>query len=189
MVAKKAEKKKEEQLDFRRIHGSFTRNMESLEAFVNGVAPVAQKHDKARTRKMDEFAEGIRQIFGLPKGRISKRKLEELAKGVTEDQARRVIQLVAGLPRLPLPQAELLYRSSFVMLVSYRDFLLSDLIHYFYRRYPEDLSGKDLPLTLSELKFLGGVDEALDFVINKEAEGVLYDSLEKQKLYLKNTLR
>jgi hypothetical protein len=36
---------------------------------------------------------------------------------------------------------------------------------------------------------LGGVDEALDFVINKETESVLYDSLEKQKLYLKNTLK
>jgi hypothetical protein len=34
-----------------------------------------------------------------------------------------------------------------------------------------------------------GVDEAIDFVINKEAESVLYDSLEKQKLYLKNTLK
>jgi hypothetical protein len=189
MAAKKAEKKKEEQLDFSKIHVNFTTNMESLEAFVNGVAPIAQKHDKATMKKLDEFAKGIRQIFGLPKGRIGKRKLEQVAKGVTEDQAKKIIQLVVGLPRLPLPQAELLYRSSFVMLVSYLDFLLSDLIHYFYRKYPESLSGRDLPLTLSELRLLGGVDEAIDSVINKEADSVLYKSLREQKLYLKNTLK
>lgn len=192
MAAKKVKKKKE-QLDFQRIHSSFTTNTESLEAFINNVAPTAERHDKAtdkaRREKLDKFTKGIFKIFGLPKGKIDKRKRKQVIEGVTDDQANQIIQLVADLPRLTVPQAELLYRSSFVMLVSYFDFLLSDLIHYFYRRYPESLSGKDLPLTLRELKLLGGVDEALDFVINKEAESVLYDSLEKQKLYLKNTLK
>jgi hypothetical protein len=182
-------KREKEQLDFSKIHGSFTRNTESLEAFVNNVAPIAEKHDKATGKKMDKFANQMFKIFGLPKGKIDKKKRKQAVEGVTEDQVKQIIQLTADLPRLTMPQAELLYRSSFVMLVSYFDFLLSDLIHYFYRKYPESLSGRDLPLTLSELKLLGGVDEALDFVINKEAESVLYDSLEKQKLYLKNTLK
>ena len=182
-------KREKEQLDFSKIHGSFTTNTESLEAFVNNVAPIAEKHDKATRKKLDKFTKGIYKIFGLPKGKIDQRKRKQAVEGVTEDQANQIIQLTADLPRLTVPQAELLYRSSFVMLVSYFDFLLSDLIHYFYRKYPESLSGRDLPLTLSELKLLGGVDEALDFVINKEAESVLYDSLEKQKLYLKNTLK
>lgn len=189
MAAKKAAKRKEERLDFGKIRASFRTNIESLEAFVNIVAPIAEKHDKATREKLDKFAKGIHQIFGLSEGRIGKSKIKQVAEGVTEDQANKIIKLVADLPRLTLPQAELLYRSSFVMLVSYFDFLVSDLIHYFYRKYPESLSGRDLPLTLSELKLLGGVGEALDFVINKEAEGVLYDSLEKQKLYLKNTLK
>jgi len=185
----KRRKEEKEQLDFSRIHGSFTTNTESLEAFVNNVAPIAEKHDKATRKKLDKFTKGIFKILGLPKGKIDKRKQKQVVEGVTEDQANQIIQLTADLPRLTVPQAELLYRSSFVMLVSYFDFLLSDLIHYFYRKYPESLSGRDLPLTLSELKLLGGVDEAIDFVINKEADSVLYDSLEKQKLYLKNTLK
>lgn len=188
-MARKKVKKKKEQLDFEKIHSSFTTNTESLEAFVNNVAPIAKKHDKATREKLDKFTKGIFKIFGLPKGKIDKRKRKQVVEGVTEDQGNQIIQLVADLPRLTVPQAELLYRSSFVMLVSYFDFLLSDLVHYFYRKYPESLSGRDLPLTLSELKLLGGVDEALDFVINKEAESVLYDSLEKQKLYLKNILK
>jgi hypothetical protein len=188
MAAKKV-KKKREQLGFKRIHGSFVTNLEGLEAFVKNVSPIAEKHDKATRAKLDKFTKGTFKIFGLPKGRIAQRKLKQVIEGVTEHQVNQIIQLVADLPRLTLSQAELLHRSSFVMLVSYFDFLLSDLIHYFYRKYPESLSGRELPLTLSELKLLGDVDEALDFVINKEAESVLYDSLEKQKLYLKNTLK
>lgn len=188
MAAKKVKKKKE-QLDFSKIHGNFTTNMQSLEAFVKNVSPIAEKHDKATREKLDKFTEGIFKIFGLPRGKIDERTRKQVVEGVTEDQVKKIIQLVADLPRITLSQAELLYRSSFVMLVSYFDFLLSDLIHYFHRRYPESLSGRDLPLTLSELKLLGGVDEAIDSVINKEADSVLYKSLREQKLYLKNTLK
>jgi len=182
-------KRGKEQFDFSRIHDSFTRNIESLEAFVNNVAPIAEKHDQATMKKVDKFTKQMFKIFGLPKGKIDESKRKQVVEGITEDQVNQIIQLTADLPRLTVPQAELLYRSSFVMLVSYFDFLLSDLIHYFYRKYPESLSGKELPLTLSELKLLGGVDEAVDSVLNKEADSVLYKSLGEQKLYLKNTLK
>jgi hypothetical protein len=141
MAAKKVKKEKE-QLDFKKVHVSFVTNLEGLEAFVKNVSPIAEKHDKATREKLDKFAKGIFKIFGLPKGKIGKRKLKQVAKGVTKDQVNQIIQLTADLPRLTLPQAELLYRSSFVMLVSYFDFLLSDLIHHFYRKYPESLSGR-----------------------------------------------
>jgi len=188
MAAKKVKKQKE-QLDFKKIHHSFTTNFESLEAFVKNVSPITEKHDKATRKKLNKFTVGIFKTFGLPKGKIDERTRKKVIEGVTEDQAKQIIQLVAELPRLTLSQAELLYRSSFVMLISYFDFLLSDLIHYFYRKYPESLSEKELPLTLSELKLLGGVDEAIDSVINKQADIVLYKSLGEQKLYLKNTLK
>ena len=75
------------------------------------------------------------------------------------------------------------------MLVSYFDFLLSDLIRYFYRKHPDILSTKELPLTLMELTELGSVNDAIDSVINKEADNVLYGSLDKQKNYFNNTLK
>ncbi|GAI30705.1 unnamed protein product, partial [marine sediment metagenome] len=187
MATKKAKKEKE-QLDFESIHNSFKRNLESLEVFVNNVAPIAAKYDKATLKKIKQTLEQIVKFARLDKGQIEQKK-GELTVKVSEDTARKIIPLAANLPRLPMPQAHLLYRSSFVTLISYLDFLLSDLIHFFYRKYPESLFGKELPLTLSELKLLGSVDEAVDFVINKEADNVLYDSLEKQKLYLKNTLK
>ncbi len=188
-MARKKVKKEKVQLDFEKIHDSFERNLEGLEAFVKNVSPIAEKHDQATRGKVVKFAKEIRKIFGAEKDKLDKRKRKQLVEGMTKDQANQLIQLTADLPRLTLHQAELLYRSSFVMLVSYFDFLLSDLIHYFYRKYPESLSGKELPLTLKELTELGSVDDAVDFLINKEADNVLYDSLQKQKLYLKNTFK
>jgi hypothetical protein len=188
-MARKRVKKEKEQLNFKGIHNSFKGNLESLEAFVNSVAPVAEKHDEATREKLDKFADGIRKIFGAEKDKLNKKRRKQLIEGMTEEQANQVIQLAADLPRLTLPQAQLLYRSSFVMLMSYFDFLLSDLIRYFYRKYPDILSEKELPLTLKELTDLASIDNAVDFVINKEVDNVLYDSLQKQKIYFKNTLK
>lgn len=187
-MARKKAKKEKEQLDFESIHDSFKRNLESLGVFVNNVAPIAEKHDKATVKKLKGILKQIVKLARLDKGKIEKKK-GKVTIEVSEDTGRNIMRLAADLPRLPMPQALLLYRSSFVTLISYFDFLLSDLIHYFYRKYSESLSGKELPLTLSELKILGSVDDAVDFVINREADNVLYDSLEKQKLYLKNTLK
>jgi len=188
-MARKKVKKEKEQLDFGKIHDSFKRNLEGLEAFVKNVSPVAEKHDQATRKKLVKFAKEIGKILGTNKGKIDERKRKQLVEEMTEDKVKQIIQLTADLPRLTLHQAELLYRSSFVMLVSYFDFLISDLIYYFYRKYPDILSTKELPLTLKELTELGSVDDAVDFVINKEADNVLYDSLQKQKLYIKNTLK
>jgi hypothetical protein len=188
-MARKKVKKEKEKLNFEDIHNSFKGNLESLEVFVNSVAPVAEKHDEATREKLVKFANGIRKIFGAEKDKLNKKRRKQLIEGMTEEQANQLIQLAADLPRLTLPQAQLLYRSSFVMLMSYFDFLLSDLIHYFYRKYPEDLSGKNLSLTLSELRHLGDMDTAVDFIINKEIDNILYDKLEKQKLYFRDTLK
>jgi len=187
---RKSQKKKteKEQLDLEAIHHSFMNNLESLETFVNSVPPIAQKHDLATRKRMNRIFKQIFKIVGLPKSKIAK-KQRQVTATVTSDQAKQIIELTANLPRLPSPQAELLYRSSFVMLLSYFDFLISDLIRYFYRKYPESLSGKELGLTLSELNLLGSISEAIDFVINKQADSVLYDSLENQKKYFKNTLK
>jgi len=188
-MAGKKGKKEKEKLNFEGIHHSFKRNLESLEVFVDSVTPIAEKHDKATRKKLIKFANGIRKIFGAEKDKLNKKRRKQLVEGMTEEQANQVIQLTADLPRLTTSQAELLYRSSFVMLMSYFDFLIADLIRYFYRKYSDILSTKELPLTLRELRELANVDDAVDFVINKEVDNVLYDNLQKQMLYFKNTLK
>ena len=189
MVRKKQKKAEKELANLETIHNSFMNNLESLKTFVDSVAPIAQKHDLAARRKIERTFSQILKILGIPKSQIGKKVPRQVKGTITREQAKQIAELSAKLPRLSLPQAQILYRSSFVMLISYFDFLISDLIRYFYRKYPESLSDKALGITLKELSLLGGIDEAIDFVISKEADNVLYDSLVKQKNFFKTTLK
>lgn len=83
----------------------------------------------------------------------------------------------------------MLYKSSFVMLVSYFDFLISDIIHFYYKLHPEGLSGKDLSITLNELKICSDHEEAIDVILNKKVDSILYGNLESQKIFFKNELQ
>jgi len=54
--------------------------------------------------------------------------------------------------------------------------------------YPESLSDKDLSINLIELKLCADRDEAIDIIVNKKVDSILYGNLESQKLYFKNQL-
>lgn len=94
-----------------------------------------------------------------------------------------------GLSQFTLSNIGLLYKSSFVLLMSHFDFLFSDLIRYFHRKYPENLSEKEFSFTFNELKQFDSVSDVLDFAINKEVEKILYANLAEQKKYFKSHMK
>ncbi len=167
------------------IHQSFKSNFRDLMLFVNNLIPIVTQHDKSTMEKIKLLTDRLFQIAGISVEELKRRKKFKLAKG----QAISFIKVSQEIPRLGGPQVALLYKSSFVLLISYFDFLLSDLIHYYYQEFPEALSGKDLSLTLSDLKACGDLDEAIKCVVNKEIDKVLYANLVEQKRYFQNNLK
>ena len=180
------------------IHDSFMKNMEGLDVFVAKLAPVAIEHDKAEIEELratakriateimeDEEDEGI-GAKGKGKGRTAtklspahERELADLADIILESMK----------PRLTPPQIQLLYKSSFVMLICYFDFLVSDLVRHFYKAHPEGLPEKESSIKLSELQHCGDISEAMDYIMDREIDKVLYQSLDNQIKYFENTLR
>lgn len=75
------------------------------------------------------------------------------------------------------------------MLISHFDFLVSDLIRHFHHLHPDNLSGKDPSISYNELKLFGDIPEALEYLISKEVEKILYSNLEDQKNTLKTISR
>lgn len=185
----KQEQGKREQYDIKTIHYSFTGNLQGLGIFVTNVAPVVKKYDEALTEEIERVFRKVSKIAGLPESELEGGKRRKTEIKLTKKQAKQIVDALKGLPRLTPLQVELLYKSSFVMLISYFDFLVSDLIHYFYQRYPESLSGKELSLTLSELKLCDNLTEAIDYVVNKGVDKVLYGNLENQKRYFRENLK
>ena len=184
-------KKREEKAQYyiEMIHLNFTTNSEGLRVFITNLIPVAKEHDKDLIEKISKIVKEALKITGVSKNDLKKTKHKKITFKPTKKQQMQVLKILKSLPRLTQSNVELLYKSAFIMLVSYFDFLISDLIHYFYQRYPESLSGKELSITLHELKLCDHLTEAMDYIVNKEADKVLYDSLECQKGYLKKYLK
>lgn len=190
-VARKRTKK--EQYDMKVIHRSFTNNLEGLRIFVDNVAPVARKLDETTVGKIEKSVKKMLKILGISEVELEDEKKIIAEVKWTREQIERIIPTLIpalqDLRRLTPPQIELLYRSSFVMLACYFDFLLSDLIHCFYQTFPpESLSGKDRSITLNELLLCSDLSEAIGHIVKKEIDGILYDTLENQKRYFEKHL-
>jgi len=122
-----------------RISKRYTTNLASLNVFVENVAPIVIRHDKNTVRKIDGITKKIMKITSK-----SEKSQDEEGKEIvrlSEEQFNELNKTIRKFPRIPASQAELLYKSSFVMLVSYFDFLVSDLIHCYYQMYPKSLGG------------------------------------------------
>lgn len=187
MVNKKKEIK--EEYNIQMIQHNFTKNMESLKLFITNLRPLAREHDKNLEKNISKEFEEVLKIAGISKKELQEKRSIQKDCKLTDKQTVRIINILHNLARLSADNVELLHKSAFVILVSYFDFIISDLIHCFYQKYPESLSGKELSITLKELKLCSYLNEAVNYIINKEIDKVLYGNLENQKTYLKNYLR
>jgi len=171
----------------RTIHENFTSNLEGLGVFVNTIAPVAIEHDQISQKKREEIFKSAFEIIGVDEEVLDKKK--EILFEATDKQMENFMEKLRELRGLTSIHLGLLYRSSFVILICYFEYLISDLIHFYFQTYPESLSGKELNLSLGELKQCSDLDEAVDILINKEVENVLYMNLQGQRKYLKDKLK
>lgn len=184
--------RKEEKYDIDRVHGSFSANMKGLRTFVTQLTPVVKKHDVDSLKKVVKDIEKVFKTVGISESELRAKKIKKTKLKLTQEQENQILAVAKNLvrhPPLPLHNLELLHKSTFVMLISYLDFLISDLIHYYYQVYPRSLSGKDLSITLNELNVCSNLGEARDFIVNKEVESVLYRSLPEQRKYFSNQLK
>jgi len=134
-------RRREKEHDVKVIHDSFSANLEGLDTFVGNLGPVVERYDTRAIRRIEKGARDIAKVLGIRRdknGKIIKDKGEQK---ISQEQLDRVVEMTSGLVGINLAQARLLYNSAFVMLISYFDFLISDLIHCFYRKYPESLTG------------------------------------------------
>lgn len=165
---------------------SFNVNLENLLEFVRVLTPILRIYeDKAIEKReaLKNIIRGIPRKMGIQEDIIAEEKIEKAADEITNFL--RAMTISSGTHKY---QMELLYKTSFVMLISYFDYLVSDLIHCYYRMYPKALSG-ELSISFNELKQCYSLEEAIDFILNKKVESVLYGNLRSQMTYLKNDLK
>lgn len=182
---KKSKTSKESEMS--KIYHNFTKNLAGLRVFVGNLEPVVKKHDYELIEKGSSIIKKIFKIMEINENKIKKAK--KIKQKPSHKQAKQVLSLLKNLPKLTPGNLELLYKSSFVMLIAYFDFMISDLIHHFYRTYPDSLSDRDPSISLKELKQYTEINEAKDFIINKEIDKILYSGIDDQLRYFEKELK
>lgn len=188
VTKKKDTKRKEQKLE--NILLSFNTNLESLKFFVESISPIAINEDK---KQLDKAAAHIENSFlevGIDLSKESKEKKDKKIE-FTEEQLDKLVSSLHKAKSIVTPKnAYLLYHSSFLMLISYFEYLFTDLLKFYFKTYPGSISDKNITIQLNELKEYENLDEIRDFIIHKEVESMLFDlNFNELQDYFKKTLK
>ena len=184
-------RKKQDVANPKGIFDNFVSNMESLRAFIRNVEPAVKAYDAKALKRAEEIKTGIREILSRP---ITSEAGAGVSINVPKRRRDKAVEEIVGILRdyrqigITADQVELLYKSSFVMLISFFDYLPYDIIHCYYKMYTERLPD-DLVIHLSELKLCADLDEAIDLIINNKVDSIIRDGLKKQKAFFKDKLQ
>lgn len=83
---------------------------------------------------------------------------------------------------------ELLYKNSFISLLSTVEWFFSQILHFNYDKFPETAGIQKKTMTLTDLKSFGTIDDAEKFLIDTKIEEVLRGNLESWFTTLKTDL-
>jgi len=191
--------KAEEFCQTRRIEMNFRIAMNGIKYFVNGIAPAAFARDEAAKKAGERIKEGIRSLL-LDVSTLDKRRVKPKEKpSINEEESSftvdKIISLTKDYDYLGAAVAlndelhgGLLLKSSFMMVIASFDFLLSDLLHCYYEKYPKSLND-DMVLSLGDLRKCDDLNEAIDILIDRKIETVLFDNFANQMLFFENKLK
>ncbi len=178
---------------------SFRVALYGIRHFVTSIGPTADARDETARKTGERIEDGIRSLLVNPStstGRgvkppgwlsIDEEELSSTVNKIIDvakdyDFAGVNVALDGELHR------GLLLRSSFMMLIAAFDYLLADILHRYYERYPEALSD-DMMLSLGELRRCADVVEAMQLLMDKRVETALFQSFSKQILFFENELK
>jgi hypothetical protein len=171
---------------------NFQKNLYGLTRLVSDLYPVAQMHDKSARDRLLNIEKQIADILSSkhphdePLGPDAQERLDDTCHAIVNIISRYDYAWINY--NINEQRTSLLLTSAFILLVSYFDFLLSDLIHWYYHKYPEALGDKAL-LTFGELRECSSIDEAIDCLVSKKVESVSFKSFTDQISFFKNELK
>jgi hypothetical protein len=83
---------------------------------------------------------------------------------------------------------ELLYKNSFISLLSTVEWFFSQILHFNYDKFPESAGIQKKTMTLSDLKTFGTIEDAEKFLIDTKIEEILRGNLDSWFSILKSDL-
>lgn len=165
------------------IKYSYKSGLEDIMNFVKQLKPIVEKEDK---RDFENYISAINSAF--KKAGLDVPSNNEHFEP-TEDQ-KKLIYKNLELPEVqPLNKNGHLWKSNFVLLISCFEYLISDIITFYYKHYPQNELDNTFEINLKNLRNFETIDDFINDIISKKVEALLYKSNEEQLKFLENTIK
>jgi hypothetical protein len=199
--------------DFFDVSRDLCRGFHELRVLVSHIGGVADEYDRNAglefLKSMKDIFPGISEIQELSTAESSQNESDTFGKANSTNDREDIEAVQAAVDeRLAIPsvrnallsaakqltkkrpiQGNLIRQGALTMLLSHFDSALASLLHVFYERYPEALSSDDRTFTLKDLKAIGSITDAEKWLVEKEIDSVLRESVETQLLYFRKRLK
>ena len=156
------------------IYHQYLENLTSVNLYFNKFGNLASGEDQSIKKQSKEYFskifEEVSEKFNLPKNEDEEWNKDD-AEEFFEELGRKARKWQKISPR----NYEILSRSSFLMLNNYFEYLIADLLSYYYNKFKSSLNDKTFKITLKELSEYETIEEASKSLILKEVEGLIIE--------------
>jgi hypothetical protein len=171
---------------------SFSRNIRNLEHLLGGILPKALEADaNVRSVKNLTYKELVFEILWKPNQIV--RNGEKKYKWPNKEQFDKLSEAVFSLRTPPDKDAETLIEGVFLLINSYFEYLLHDLLSYYYEKYPYILESEKVKITIGDLRKFNTIDDAMKTYLAERSAAILsfmqFDDYKKQLLKAKIDLQ
>lgn len=83
-------------------------------------------------------------------------------------------------------QKEHLYNTSLISLICSVEWFISQMLHVYFTKFPDSFNKSERLLSIEDIKSLGGIDEAINYLIDAKIEEILRGSIKDWLDYFKS---
>ncbi len=176
-------KNKKEKINVEFIYKSFVDNIESVHLYFKKFGSLAIGEDETIISEKEKFH---KEFLSELTSDLEKLKEEKENDVIQDYDSEKIFRKFAGKinkkNKISPKNFEILSRSSFLMLNNYFEYLLTDLLTYYYNKFKSSLNEKEFKLSLKELNEYETIEEVNKFLILKEVETILVEKTFDQLL-------
>lgn len=188
---------------FEKAMMTYKTNIRSIQALNNSIASLADNKDLSVIHELLRGMYDISMRFSSEDNR-SDINIDDIVKNINDDKtfreniikasndpihSREIIEHFKRFSRQPPIQGPLIRRGALIILVSFFESLLSDLIQNYYKLYPNAMPSEDRNISLADLRTFGSIEKAEEYLILRETENVFRKGLEDQLEYFNKRMK
>lgn len=160
-----------DELSVEKIFYTFSRNIYGSELYYSKFSNLALTEDNDEVKRSNEYIELCFKELGIDPHSDSKTDKKEFS----AEQVKTFVRKMTKTPKITYKNFEILSNSSFLMLNNYFEYLLADLLSYYYNKFDGSISNKEIVTSLGHLNEFESIEDFKKDLILREVESMLIE--------------